>query len=309
MELTLGPVLFEWKRDDLLRFYDEVAGMPLERVYIGEVVCSKKKGLTAADMEKVGRMLEAAGKEVVVSTLAVISNEEELSLAREMAGLPFAIEANDMSVVSMAAEAKKDVFAGPHIKAYNARAVEFLAGAGVKGVTFPVELPRDSIRHAIENTGVRAEVFAHGRLPLAFSWRCYTSRAFGLTKGGCRHDCARFPDGMEVKTLDGDELFTVNGTSVLSTKTMTLIEFTGDLRDIGVAALRISPDSMHTGEVARLFRKRLDGGISPDEARAGVEEVYGCAEGGDEGFVNGWYLGRPGNLYAAAEAAGHDAYI
>ena len=30
MELTLGPVLFDWKRKDLLKFYEDAALMPLD---------------------------------------------------------------------------------------------------------------------------------------------------------------------------------------------------------------------------------------------------------------------------------------
>ena len=101
MQLTLGPVLFDWKKEDLFRFYDEVADMPVDRVYLGEVVCAKKKGLSVKELEGVGKKLERAGKEVVVSSLAVVSNEDELKLVRDIAQLPFSIEANDMSVFNI----------------------------------------------------------------------------------------------------------------------------------------------------------------------------------------------------------------
>ena len=34
MELTLGPVLFEWKKQDLLAFYEEAAEWPVDTVYV-----------------------------------------------------------------------------------------------------------------------------------------------------------------------------------------------------------------------------------------------------------------------------------
>ncbi|MEK7828758.1 MAG: U32 family peptidase, partial [Deltaproteobacteria bacterium] len=183
MELTIGPVLFDWKKEELLRFYDEVADMPVDRVYLGEVVCVKKKGLSVKDLEEVGKKLEKAGKEVIVSTLAVVSNEDELKLVRDIANLPFAVEANDMSVFGIlnpqsAIRNPQSIIAGPHITTYNAPSIEFLQGLGVKRIVFPVELSRDSIRHCVQNTGIYSEVFAHGNVPLAFSWRCYTSRAY-----------------------------------------------------------------------------------------------------------------------------------
>ena len=226
MELTLGPILFDWTRDTVLRFYEEAAGLPVERVYVGETICVKKLGLALKDMETVINGLTAAGKKVTLSTLAVISNEDELQYTRELCSLHDSIEANDMAVLNMAETAGKEVFAGPHITSYNAPSIEFLKSVGVTRVCFPVELPKESIAYAIKHTGVEAEVFAHGKLPLAFSWRCYTSRAYGLTKTECRHHCAKFPDGMEIKTLDGKPLFTVNGTSILSADTHTIVEST-----------------------------------------------------------------------------------
>ena len=101
MELTLGPVLFDWKKEELFRFYDEVADMPVDRIYLGEVVCAKKKGLSVKELEGVGKKLERAGKEIVISSLAVVSNEEELKLVRDIAALPFTVEANDMSVFNI----------------------------------------------------------------------------------------------------------------------------------------------------------------------------------------------------------------
>lgn len=299
MEITLGPVLFSWKKEDLVEFYREVAGMPVDRVYLGEVICDRKGNLTPEDMERIGKDLEAAGKKVVVSTLAVVSNEKELELTREVVGLPFAVEANDMSVFNIADEAggEKDLIAGPHITTYNAPSVEFLKAAGAKRVVFPVELSGESISHVITETGVPGEVFAHGKAPLAFSWRCYTSRAHGLTRTECKRDCFRYPEGMELKSMDGEPVFRANGTSILSALTYTLVEFTDELADMGAAAVRISPTPRNTAGVVDVFRKRLDGEFSPAEA---LKELEALGEGP---FCNGWYLGGAGRDYLAREAA------
>jgi collagenase-like PrtC family protease len=230
MELTLGPVLFERNPDDFLRFYEEAAKMDVDRVYIGEVVCTRKLGFSSSDLKAIIKLLEDAGKKVMLSSLAVISNEDELEFTRSLLAHPCSIEANDMAVFNMVDTAVREVFAGPHITAYNAQTIEFLKSIGVKRVTFPVELSRESFEHCIRHTGIFGEVFAHGKVPLAFSWRCYTSRAFGLTKTGCKHHCMKYPDGMDLKTVDGEPIFSVNGTSVLSADTYTLIEFVDDLR-------------------------------------------------------------------------------
>ena len=298
MELTLGPVLFDWNQDEFFRFYEEAAGMDVDRVYIGEVVCTRKLGFSRSDLKAIIKLLEDAGKKVTLSSLAVISNEDELEFTRALLSHPCSIEANDMAVFNMADPAVREVFAGPHITAYNAPTIEFLKSIGVKRVTFPVELSKESFEQCIRQTGIFGEVFAHGKVPLAFSWRCYTSRAFGLTKTGCKHDCLKYPDGMDLKTVDGEPIFTVNGTSILSANTYTLIEFVDSLREAGAGALRISPQYRHTGKIVEVFRARMSGAIGDKEA---LSELKAVTEGG---FSNGWYLGGAGKDYLERELQG-----
>lgn len=291
MELTLGPALFEWPRGKVMEFYREVSKTDVDRVYVGEVVCSKRLGLSHDDIGGIIKLLEDSGKKVVLSSLAVISNDEELQTARSLLKYPVPVEANDMSVFNMAAPGERELIAGPHITSYNAPTIEFLKSIGVNRVVFPVELPRDSIRHCIENTGIKGEVFAHGKAPLAFSWRCYTSRAFGLSKTECQHHCLKYPDGMDLKTVDNGPLFSINGTSILSAATHTLVEFVEDLKEIGVAALRVSPQHENTARVIEVFRARINGTLGPSE---GLKELKAITKGE---FANGWYLGGAGKDY------------
>ncbi len=301
MKLTLGPVLFDWSRDELIRFYEEVAGMDIDRIYIGEVICAKKRSLEISDIEAIGTRLERAGKEVVVSSLAVVSNENELEMVRSISTLPFPVEANDMSVFniiptdSSIAGGQRGVIAGPHITTYNVPAVKFLQGIGVKRVIFPVELSKESVAYNILHTGIEAEVFAHGKVPLAFSWRCYTSRAYNLSKTRCQFHCRRYPDGMVLRTMDGEPVFTVNGTSILSASIYTLAGCIEDLREIGVSAVRVSPQYRDMARVVAVFRKRLDGEMGPIEAIEVLRETAG------EGLCNGWYHAQAGKEYVGPE--------
>jgi len=268
MELTLGPVLFDWKRSELLRFYEEVADMDVDTVYIGEVICVKRNRLSPEDIEAIASALQKAGKKVVASSLALVSNEDELSLVRNIVATGLPIEANDLSVLGIVDTSKKEVLAGPHLKTYNREAVKFLKDQGVKGVTFPVELPGSSIAYNLKDADIKAEVFAHGKLPLALSWRCYSSRLHGLTKAECQYHCSKDPDGLELRTMpkasetEGEPCFAINGTAIMSALPQSLIEFTEELSAMGVGALRISPHYKHTKETIRIFREKLDGELS-----------------------------------------------
>ena len=45
MKLSLGPILYYWERERVLDFYAQVAGWPVDVVYLGEAVCSKRRAL------------------------------------------------------------------------------------------------------------------------------------------------------------------------------------------------------------------------------------------------------------------------
>ncbi len=286
MEITLGPVLYDWPRERLLSFYEEVLDMAVDTVYLGEVVCAKRTGLSVSDIESIGRRFEEAGKKIFLSTPAVVSNEKELDYIRALAALPFDIEANDISAIAISGEKVKG--AGPHITTYNAEDINYLKGLGIERLTFPVELPRDSVVFNIKETGLFGEIFAHGRVPLAFSWRCYTSRIHGRTKDECAHDCLKYPEGLLLRNVDDIPVFTINGTSILSADTYTLVGSMEDLAEIGVKAVRISPDPENTGDVVKIFRDRINGKLDAKEGINAIKELTGG------GLCNGWYAGSAG---------------
>ncbi len=291
VNLSLGPVLFDWPREELLDFYDEVADYPVSIVYIGEVVCPKKAGLTISDLERVGKKLEAAGKKVYVSSLALVADEMDRKRNRDILSLPFPVECNDPSILYLGEGSGREFAAGPHITSYNIPTVDFLKSVGVKRLVFPVELSLESMKTVVQACDIETEAFVYGNLPLAFSWRCYTSRAFGLLKSNCRHDCRRFPEGMLIEDLERKPLFKLNGTQILSARCSNLAREVDDIRAAGIDTLRISPQHGVTGDVVDIFWKRITGEIDADEAMARLSPLEKV------GFCNGWHYGKAGLEY------------
>jgi collagenase-like PrtC family protease len=115
---------------------------------------------------------------------------------------------------------------------------------------------------------METEVFAYGRLPLAYSARCFTARARNLPKDDCRDVCLDYPDGLVVDTRDDTPFLALNGIQTQSARSMNLLPALDDLRSLGIDVLRISPQSAATERVIDIFHRVLSGVLEPGAAAA-----------------------------------------
>jgi hypothetical protein len=68
MKLSLGPVLFYWDRRTLLDFYAQMAEQPLDAIYLGETVCSKRRAMSLDNWLGLGRELQQqSGAQILLS--------------------------------------------------------------------------------------------------------------------------------------------------------------------------------------------------------------------------------------------------
>ncbi|RDV04950.1 U32 family peptidase [Undibacter mobilis] len=292
-EVTLGPVLFNWAPERWRDFYFHIADeAPVEIVYLGEVICSKRAPLFEPHLEAVATRLAAAGKTVVFSTLTEVMSKLDRKLV-ESAGSGDLVEANDASAFPYLQGRPHHV--GPFINVYNERTLAVLARGGACNVCLPVEMPAAAIRTLAAAAGrldVTVEVQVFGRMPLALSARCYHARAHGRTKDSCQFVCENDPDGMVLSTLENKPFLTVNGIQTLSYDYLDLSGDLATLQDMGVRRFRISPHSCDMVAVASIFRAALDGRIDAQEAHAQLEALRLQAP-----FSNGFFHGRVGNRW------------
>lgn len=296
MELTLGPLLFNWPAARVADFYARVADeAPVETVYVGEVVCGKRQPLLEDAMGTAVERLEAAGKRVVWSSLALPANGRERAVTAALADDPDRLmEANDMSAVW--SRAPRPFVAGPLLNVYSGAAAAELVGRGCVRLCANVELPLAGVAAiARDCPGLEIELFAFGRLPLAISGRCAQARAEGLHKDACRYVCDRHPDGMAVRTLDGEPFLAVNGVQTLSHGCHVVDVGVDALAAAGVSALRLSPHTLDMVEAARAFRAYADGDIGPDALTARI-----AALDPPGALVSGYLHGAPGVRAAGA---------
>lgn len=287
MRLSIGPISYFWPRERVVDFYRSVAASPADIVYLGEIVCSKRRQLGPEDYFAIAEDLEAVGKEVVISSLTLLEAASELgTLKRLCANERFRVEANDLSAVQLLVAAGRPFVTGPSVNIYNPRTLRLLARKGLQRWVLPVELGLETLRgmQAGRPDGVETEVFALGRLPLAWSARCYTARSWNLPKDDCRFKCIEYPDGRLLRTQAGKPFLVLNGIQTQSAWTHEALALLPELREVGVDVLRISPQSEHTLRIVELFDAARRGG----DLQAARDELHSLLPIGPcDGYLHG----------------------
>ena len=266
MKLSLGSLQYFWPREKTLAFYEAMAGQPLDIIYLGETVCSKRRELRLDDWLGLARELKVAGHEVVLSTLTLIEAASELSACKRIVcNGEFPVEAGDLSAVELCRQAGVSFVSGPGVNVYNRDAVRILQRAGLERMVLPVELGREELQ-ALKTgllTGGEAppefEVLAYGRVPLSHSARCFTARAVGRGKDQCGFECIHHPDGQLIRTREDKPFLNMNGIQVQSAFIQDLSSRVHELASAGADVLRIYPQGEQMDETIARFRQALAG--------------------------------------------------
>ena len=274
MRLTLGPIQYFWPREQVLAFYRAAATWPVDVIYLGETVCSKRRELRTRDWIALAEELAGSGREIVLSTLALLEAESELSSLARLVDAGFRIEANDMSAVQLLRERGLPFIGGPTLNVYNHATLRLLREDGLQRLVLGVEHGRaliDEFR-ASDEPLPELEIAAWGRLPLAYSARCFTARALDLAKDDCGFRCIEHPDGLPLASREGTPFLTINGIQVQTSGRCDLGPELDELRETGIELLRLYPQSAGMADVVERFRRAIDSGVAP--TRAGEENGY-----------------------------------
>lgn len=261
MKYSLGPLLYFWPKNDVEAFYQQAKISNVDIIYLGESVCSKRRELKPAQWLDIAKDIADGGKQVVLSTMALLEAPSEVNIMKKyIDNADFIIEANDVSAIQLASEAKIPFVVGTAVNCYNAQTLNLFLKQGMTRWCMPVELSREWLNNTLiecEKLGIRnkfeTEVFSYGYLPLAYSARCFTARAENRAKDDCETCCIKYPQGITVNSQENQKVFTLNGIQTQSGYCYNLINDLKGMADI-VDVVRLSPLGLDTLSLVDDFR-------------------------------------------------------
>ncbi len=259
MKYSLGPIQYYWERNLVYDFYEQAKDSGFDCIYLGESVCSKRKELKTDEWIDLAKELSASNKEVVLTSMALIMAQSELStLKRICSNGQVTIEANDLGAVQFLAENGVPFVLGAAINIYNQVSLKQMINLGMKRWVMPVELSRAWLQEILAHCSdirdqLEVEIYGYGHLPLAYSARCFTARSENKPKDQCEKCCIHYPNGRLMKSQEGQKVFVINGIQTMTGKCNNLILDQNEMNGM-VDLLRLSPEGEEVFDVLNQFK-------------------------------------------------------
>ena len=189
----------------------------------------------------------------------------------------------------------------------NSETARVLCGMGADTVVLARETPLSDIRkiRAATPSQLRIEAFVHGAMCVSFSGRCLLSNYMtgrDANRGECAQPC-RWKYHLVEETRPGEyfEISEDEGTHILNSRDMCMIEHLPELIDAGVTSLKIEgrmKSAYYTAVVANAYRHALDAGLRSEALdplwTAETDKVS------HRPYSTGFYFGTPGQHDSAS---------
>lgn len=300
MKLSLGAIQYLWPRQTVEDFYQTQINSPIDIIYLGETVCAKRRFLKPAEWIDLAKELALSGKQVVLSTLTLIEAQSDLAGVKRLCqNGDIAVEANDMGAVQLMVDQSLPFVGGPSLNIYNAQTLKILQQQGLTRWVMPVELNAETMKDILADSDemgfkdkIETEVFAFGRMPLAYSARCFTARFRNLAKDDCQLVCQEYPEGLAMESQEDQEFFTINGVQTQSGRIQHLLTHWPEMQDIGVDIMRLSPQPNYMTEIIQRYHQVITG-ESTDIDIQSMLTASAC---------DGYWRGEPGMAFIAVNA-------
>ena len=262
-------------------------------------------------MRKAVQLAHSMGRKVYV-TCNTLPREDELKRLPgyleflQDAGVD-AVIAADLGVMAMTKKYAPEVklHASTQLGVVNSATANMLYALGADTVVLARELPLEQIRELRRNTPseLRIEAFVHGAMCVSFSGRCLLSNYMtgrDANRGQCAQPC-RWKYHLVEEKRPGEyfEITEDNGTFILNSRDMRMIEHLQELVDAGVSSFKIEgrmKSSYYTAVVTKAYRHAIDAVAErnpvPDIWVSETEKVS------HRPYCTGFYYGDPGQHYS-----------
>ncbi|MBU1018116.1 U32 family peptidase [Patescibacteria group bacterium] len=189
----------------------------------------------------------------------------------------------------------------------NSSAIEFWGKQGAERVVLGREVSLHELRQIrgkLSEKGIKVELegFVHGAMCMAYSGRCLLSNFMAhrdANEGMCAHSCRwKYKVYLEEELRPGEFVpieEDQQGTSLMSSKDMCMIEHLGDLIDAQLDSLKLEgrhKTVYYTAIATRAYRQALDLAI---EGKPPTPEILDLIESiNTRGYFTGFWYNKPG---------------
>ena len=246
----------------------------------------------------------------------------------ELASLPvFPEQAQDAGVDAfiiadlgvMAVAAKYAPMVSRHVSTQlgviNSATANVLHDMGADRVVLARETPMEDICKIRANTPKELEIeaFVHGAMCVSFSGRCLLSNYLtgrDANRGACAQPC-RWKYHLVEEKRPGEyfEISEDNGTHIMNSRDMCMIEHIPELIDAGVTSFKIEgrmKSAYYAAAVTNAYRHAIDYAVKGETLpQVWIDELNKVSH---RPYCTGFYYGEPGQHYAEASYFS-DAYV
>ena len=272
---------------------------------------AKSVSFRDADLEQAVRLIHDRGKKVYVAC-NTLPRENELTLAPDYFSVLQELGVDALILADLGLFRMAERYApkcAKHISTQlgvlNSETASFLYDLGADTVVLARECSMDEIRSIREHcpAGLRIEAFVHGAMCVSFSGRCLLSNYLtgrDANHGECAQPCRwKYHLVEETRPNKYLEISENEGTYILNSEDLCMIEHLADLQEAGVDSMKIEgrmKSAYYTGAITNAYRMALDSLERGDNLSASV--IRECDAVSHRPYCTGFYYGQPQQYYS-----------
>jgi len=217
----------------------------------------------------------------------------------------------DLGVISMAKKYAPSVelHISTQLGVVNSETCKMIYDMGASRAVLARELSLNEIRQIRANSpkDLELEAFVHGAMCVSFSGRCLLSNYLtgrDANRGECAQPCRwKYHLVEEKRPNEYFEITEDNGTFIMNSNDMCMIEHLPELIDAGVTSFKIEgrmKSAYYAAAVTNAYRHALDAAIQGTPLpKVWVDEVDKISH---RNYSTGFYFGEPGQHYSSSDS-------